>query len=109
MFSVALVYHSSAHQRRSAVCCRDQAQEPSAVGWLERQFLQQALMCRSVEVFGSHVGYVLSARHFSQANNFVTYGILDPQPTNLYVSWSLQRQFENTSQSLPSSSFRRRY
>ena len=54
----------------SAVCCRDQAQEPSALGWLERQFLQQALMCRSVEVLG--------AFHLSQAHDFVTNGVLDP-------------------------------
>ena len=69
----------------SAVCCLDQAQEPCALGWLERQFLQQALMCRSVEVFGSHVGFVLDVLHLSQTHDFVTNGVLDPQPSNLDV------------------------
>ena len=39
---------------------------------------QQALMCRSVEVFGSHVGFVLGALHLSETNDFVTNGVLDP-------------------------------
>ena len=69
-----------------AVCCRDQAQEPSAQGWLERQFLQKALMCRSVKVFGSHVGFVVGDSHFSQTHDLVTNGVLDPQPTNFDVS-----------------------
>ena len=40
MFSVALVTTHLRINDAPAVCCRDQAQEPSAIGWLERQFLQ---------------------------------------------------------------------
>ena len=69
-----------------AVCCRDQAQERSALGWLEHQVLQQALMCRSDEVFGSHVRFVVGASHLSQVHDLVMNGVSDPQPTNLNVS-----------------------
>ena len=52
--------------------------KPEAVvlGWLERQFLQQALVCRSVEVFGSCVGLVLGALHLLQTHDLVTNGVL---------------------------------
>ena len=43
-------------------------------------------MCRSVEIFGSHVGFVVGASHLSQAHDLVTDGVLDPQPTNLNES-----------------------
>ena len=43
-------------------------------------------MCRSVEVFGSHVRFVVGASHLSQTHDLVTNGVLDPQPTNLDVS-----------------------
>ena len=112
----AMVSHTSgmppaSHPRfhdASAVCCRDQAQEPSALGWLERQFLQQALMCRSVEVFGSHVGFVLGALHLSQTNDFVTNGVLDPQPSDLNVFCLSNALFGSTSRSLLSSPSRHR-
>ena len=43
-------------------------------------------MCRSVEVFGSHVGFFLGALHLSQTNDLVTNGVLDPWPSDLNVS-----------------------
>ena len=52
------------------------SQKPSVLGWLERQFLQQALVCRSVEVFNSQVGLVLGALHLLQTHDLVTNGVL---------------------------------
>ena len=53
---------------------------------LSGKFQQLALTCRSVEVFGSHVSFVVGASHLSQAHDLVTNGVLDRQPTNLDVS-----------------------
>ena len=52
------------------------SQKPFVLGWLERQFLQQALVCRSVEVFGSHVALVLGTLHLLQTDDLVTNGVL---------------------------------
>ena len=55
------------------------SQKPSVLGWLERQFLQQALVCRSVELFGSRPSPSPNARPCHEWRP-------DPQPTNLVVS-----------------------
>ena len=52
------------------------SQKPPVLDWLEGQFLQHALVCRSVEVFGSHVGLVLGALHLLQTHDLVTNGAL---------------------------------
>ena len=53
-------------------------------------------MCRSVEVFGPHVSFVVGASHPSQAHDLVTNGVLDQQPANLNVSGGLSNARSET-------------